>query len=70
MEWTDVETNIMRDIFLLMKHNASAENTEAYWNSLSEQVGQICAKYGGHDMAVHFCVAACQFYEELTKKSA
>lgn len=53
----------MRDIFLLMKRNADVQNTEAYWCGLTAQVGAILTKYNGHDMAVAFCVAACQYYE-------
>ena len=70
MTWGETETNIMRDIFLLMKRNAAAEDTEEYWNGFTDQVGAICAKYAGHDLAVAFCVAACQFYEEQIRKGA
>ena len=65
MAWTETETNIMRDIFLLMKNNAEPENTDAYWFGFMEQVEKILNKYNGHELAVDFCVAACQHYEKL-----
>ena len=67
MTWTDTETNIMRDIFLLMKHNADVQDTEEYWCKLTDQVNTICTKYKGHDLAVAFCVASCLYYEEQLK---
>lgn len=53
----------MRDIFRLMKNNADAQNTEEYWFRLTDQVNAILTKHKGHDLAVAFCVAACQYYE-------
>lgn len=69
MTWTETETNIMRDIYLLMKHNADARDTEEYWCTLTDRANAIMNKYDGHDMAVDFCVAACQYYEKKAKES-
>lgn len=57
----------MRDIFLLMKRNADPQDTETYWCGFSDQVAAILTKYNGHDMAVDFCVTACQYYEKQVK---
>ena len=64
MAWSDTETNIMRDIFLLMKNNAEPLDTEEYWLRFMDQATEIQRKYNGHQMAVDFCVAACQYYEK------
>lgn len=67
MAWTETETNIMRDIFLLMKRNADVQDTETYWCSMMEQVEQIMRKYDGHELASDMCVAACLHYENKLK---
>lgn len=64
MAWSDTETNIMRDIFLLMRNNADANNTVEYWCRLTDQVDAILHKYNGHELAVDMCIAACQYYEK------
>ena len=66
MAWTETETNIMRDIFLLMKRNAEPEDSERYWCSLMEQANSIMSKYNGQ-LAVDMCVAACLHYENKLK---
>lgn len=67
MAWTEMETNIMRDIFLLMKRNADMQNTEACWCSMFDQVNQILRKYDGHELAKDMCIAACLHYENKLK---
>lgn len=67
MAWTETETSIMRDIFLLMKRNADAQDTDEYWGSMMEQVNQIMKKYNGHELASDMCVAACLYYENKLK---
>ena len=64
MAWSETETNIMRDVFLLMKNNSEPADTESYWLKFMEQAEQIQRKYNGHPMATDFCVAACQYYEK------
>lgn len=63
MPWTETETDIMRDIFRLMRDHADARDTVEYWESMTDRVQQVLIKHRGHDMAVAFCVAACQYYE-------
>lgn len=64
MAWTDTETNIMRDIFLLMKNNSDVRDTEQYWLKFMDHAEEIQRKYNGHPMATDFCVTACQYYEK------
>ena len=66
--WTEQETEIMRDIYRLMKRHADPADTVEYWQGLTDDAAAIMRRHDQHDMAVHFCVAACEYYQDQVWK--
>ena len=69
MPWTNEDREIMRDIYLLVSKHPDPANTDEYWQSLIDHAGEICYKYNGHPLAVHFGCAVMEYWELVCEGS-